>query len=263
MDTSEQPERYCECPNHALTDSTPYNSAVCAVCSQNKGPIDSPDNSVISSTVPDDGIIYWTFRNAKPFKTMNGACITNSSIRAAITKRQDREGIKQVVDQFDRRVLVKAIRCLLREGVFQDPLKAKLKFPHLFPDTMAPGEEAKDSASQENVAPDTSSEQAPGRTTVDWDEWLSVGRYSQKEDEGEVNEEESTSVARMTKSHTVEDELPHAVHGGEEAAISTEIAQTEEGVDIPGILLILHTLLSNSECLKVLSRCKCIVQSTI
>ncbi|KAF5572981.1 hypothetical protein FPCIR_14136 [Fusarium pseudocircinatum] len=150
MVASKQPERYCECLNYIPTDPTLYNSDICAVCSQNKGPVDPPEHLVIS---------------------------------------------------------IKTIKGLLKEGVFQDRSKAKLKFPHLFPNTTAPEEEVKDSANQENVGHDMSVKQAPGRTKTDWDEWLSVGRLPPEEDKGKVMiEEYSTSVARMSKSHTAEDE---------------------------------------------------------
>lgn len=154
----------------------PCNSVTCAACSEDKKPVDSPDDFAISTTTPDDGAIYWAFRNAKPFKTVTeGVSMTNSSIKSVITRRQDREGIKQVVDQLNRQALVKAIKRLLKEGVFQDPSKAKLKFPHLFPDTTAE-EKFEDRSGQGDAGRDTSSEQTPGRTKIDWGEQSSIGR---------------------------------------------------------------------------------------
>ncbi|PCD31476.1 hypothetical protein AU210_011127 [Fusarium oxysporum f. sp. radicis-cucumerinum] len=132
MSASEQPECHFECLDHYLGDPTPCNSLTCAACSKNKKSVGSPDDFVISTTTPDDGDIYWAFRNAKPFKAITEVqSMTNSSIKSVITKRQDREGIKQVVDRLDRQALVKVIKRLLKEGIFQDPSKAKLKFPHL------------------------------------------------------------------------------------------------------------------------------------
>ncbi|KAG7402483.1 hypothetical protein Forpe1208_v017184 [Fusarium oxysporum f. sp. rapae] len=175
MSAPEQPESYCECLSHVLTDTTPCNSATCALCSKNKRPVDPPDDLVISSSAPDEGAIYWAFRNVKPFKKITeGQSMVNSSIKSIITKRQEREGIKQVVDQLDRQVLVKVIKRLLKQGLFSDPLKAMLKFPHLFPDAMIP-EEVQDPPSQENPGHHgTPSKQAPERTKINWDEWSSV-----------------------------------------------------------------------------------------
>lgn len=169
----------------------PCNSVSCAACSEDKKPVDSPNDFAISTTTPDDGAIYWAFRNAKPLKTVvEGESITNSSIKSVITRRQDREGIKQVVDQLNRQALVKAIKRLLKEGVFQDPSKAKLKFPHLFPDATAE-EKLEDRSGQGDAGRDTSSEQTSGRTKIDWGYQSSVGRCPRGEKLAEDTPEKS------------------------------------------------------------------------
>ncbi|KAF5714430.1 hypothetical protein FMUND_7427 [Fusarium mundagurra] len=156
----------------------------------------------------------------------------NSSIESIITKRQEKECIKQVVDQLDRQVLVKVIKRLLKQGLFSDPLKAKLKFPHLFPDAMSP-EEVQDPRSQENPGHHgTPSKQAPERTKINWDEWSSVAICSQEDCEDEAAEQDITSVAGMTKSQTAEDEASHARPGVEAPAVSTEATQAEEGLSL-------------------------------
>ncbi|KAL7758405.1 hypothetical protein ACKLNR_012932 [Fusarium oxysporum f. sp. zingiberi] len=236
MSASKQPKSRFKCLNYYLGDPIPCNSVTCAAYSKDKKSVDPPnDDFVISATTPDDRAIYWAFRNAKPLKTMiEVQSMTNSSIKSVITKRQDKEGIKQVVDQLNRQALVKAIKRLLKEGVFQDPSKAKLRFPHLFPDTTVE-EKLEDPPSQGNVDRDTSSEQAPGRTKIDWGEQFSIGRCPRGENEDEVNKEDSTSVARMTKSHAAEEESHHAGPEDEEAITSTELTQTEERVNWPGL----------------------------
>ncbi|OBS15897.1 hypothetical protein FPOA_13312 [Fusarium poae] len=237
MGASEQLESYCECPsNDILTDLTPCTPAICASCSKNKRPVDPHDGLIIGSIVPDDATIYWAFRNVRPFKTiMEGERMTNGGIEVIITKREKKEGIKQVVDQIDRQILVKAIKRLLKEGVFQDLQKAKLKFPHLFPGTADPEEEIRDPCSQGNVGNGTPSEQAPGRTKINWDEWFSVVGYPREENEGEANEQDGASVVGMTKIHTAEDELPHAGPKDKETVPSMELARIEEKVDSLGL----------------------------
>ncbi|KAI6747502.1 hypothetical protein HG530_015882 [Fusarium avenaceum] len=94
-----------------------------------------------------------------------------------------------------------------------------------------PEEEIRDPCSQGNVGNGTPSEQAPGRTKINWDEWFSVVGYPWEENEGEANEQDGASVVGMTKIHTAEDELPHAGPKDEETVPFMELARIEEKVD--------------------------------
>ncbi|KAG7405146.1 hypothetical protein Forpe1208_v014535 [Fusarium oxysporum f. sp. rapae] len=220
----------CECRNQVVTDTKPSDPALCIVRVQNNRSAD-PLNDTGNHTVPDDGIVYWTFKDVRSFRASKGKRLNDCSISAAITKRQEQDVIKPVVDQYNREVLVKTVKRLMKEGVFSSPSKAKIRFPNLFPDSpdLPVCEDNQDPARQDNAVHDlhrdTLEKQAEEK--INLDDWFSVPKTSQEEAGSEAMEQ-GMPAAKVRRGDddaaTEEKEAPEARTTDDREAIPSAVA---------------------------------------